>query len=76
MPATTIQMHLYDRMHRHKYPIFDHPNLFSSGPDKENINEWCRIRRVFVRVHGLVKYQVQLKKTFPVFQERSKPGMA
>ena len=69
MPATTIQLCLYDEMHRRKIPLHCSP-LLSSGPDKENINEWCRIR-VFgnVRVFELVKYQVQLEKTFLMFQE-------
>ena len=39
------------------------------GPDKEDINEWCRIRRVFVQVRELDKHQLQLEKTFPMFQE-------
>ena len=43
MPATTIQLCLYDMMHRCKIPHHYSP-LLSSGPDKENIKEWCRIK--------------------------------
>ena len=62
-------MCLYDRMHRRKIPHHCSP-LLSSGPDKEDINDWCQIRRVLqCSVRELVKYQVQLVKMFLLFQE-------
>ena len=68
MPATTIQLCLYDGMHKRKIPHHCSP-LFSSGPDKilmtgAESEECCN-----VQVCELVKYQVQLEKTFLMFQE-------
>ena len=45
MHATTIQLCLYDRMHRRKIPHHCSP-LLSSGPDKEDIKG--HMKRYFV----------------------------
>ena len=69
MPATTIQLCLYDGMHRRKIPHHCSPFL-SSGSDREILmsgaesEEFCN-----VRVHELVKYQVQLEEAFLMFRE-------
>ena len=69
MPATAIQLCLYDRMHRRKFPNIDHlcgaqaltvtRKILMSGAESEKLVWVCE----------LVNYQMQLEKTLPMFQE-------
>ena len=69
MPATNIQLCLYDRMHRRKIPHHCSP-LASSGLIRKILMSGAKSEECCnFQVRELVKYQVQLKKTFLMFQE-------